>query len=947
MSQLKTVREQLNDFFQDAVDGQLPFHPDMPQGDKRHPSLNADLLKLYTPHMEVQINVETSKGTPVEDRRNTWERDGQTYWHIRIPKKAMSIPEWDDYPLRWPLAKHAEGIGLTGWDFGNLQSRWVAFDFDAITGHSPGIGVTDEQLQAIREAAFDIPYVQVRRSTRGGGYHLYVYFSEWQVLNDECTWATDGVPCENHAIHSALARCILAKMSQEANFNFASAIDTCGGNMWVWHRDANEHNGGLSIIKDHTEIFDPDALPPNWRDHVDVVTRKRTKIKIRGIAEAHDADFDAMVSGRNVIPLDDIHNKTIERIGNAGYTTIWVPEYNLLQTHTCGLAHILEEFRDEYNGFFETLSQGDVPGQSNCFAFPLPHGGWRVIRFSKGIREHGTWEQDGRGWTSTYFNCRPNLETAAISMGGAELGSGGFQFETVLEARKAIMSLGVRLEIDESWDGVKCQFKRTKNSRLMVLVERIKDKSSPGPGWVGEKRNWWYKVYKVDTDSDDMTKYEYPEFDSIVRVLVTPGNENAGWVVKSGHQDKWDLQPITHVKLVLQGPPFNMSRSETEAIMGSTIYRRWNLVNMPFQPEFPGNRQWNFNAPQLRYAPAIFDGDSGPHHPHWDMVLDHIGQDLNEALPGHLWASRHGIRTGRQYLQLWITSMIREPFEPLPYLFLWGPENSGKSIIHEAVGKLIIGGIAYADKALTTTSEFNGELANAVLAVVEETNVSKAGERARNRMKDWVTSEYLSIRRMRTDAYLQKNTLHFIQCSNSPQACLVRSGDTRTTVLYVPALCGEEIPKSVLKRELEKEASHFMATIMDVQIPPVEGRLRIPFINTAGKEQMEQQNLNPLEAFIDENAENVRGAIIKFSDFYKMFQNWLSGEEEGQWTRRRVTGTLPARIYPTGKYGGNGETYIGNIAWNTNIPEESEELVLHNRRLRPKSQCTRGIEDED
>jgi hypothetical protein len=932
------VREQIRRFLNAAAVGDLPADYNYPNGPKSAPANNADILQMYSPDMEVQVNVATGRGTPVEGRKNTWEQDGQEYWHIRCPKGAMDNPNWQDYTLRWSLVEHAEAIGMTGWDWANRRSRWVAFDFDAITGHAPGVGVTDERLQAIREAAFNLPYVQVRKSTRGGGYHLYVYFCDWQQDDDGGYWLGDGVECPNHTLHQALARCILSRMSQEANFCFASAIDACGGNMWIWHRDANKTNEGFTIVKDNTSLFTAEQLPTNWQDHVDVVTRRRTKIKIRGVPDSEDEDFDTLASGRNVIPLDEVHNQIIERLGEAGFSTIWVPEYNLLQTHTCAFARLMEEYPGEYVGFFDTLSVGDNPGEPNCFAFPLSNGGWRVTRFSKGIREHDTWEQDGKSWTGCYFNTRPDLETAALAQGGAEISSnGGYQFDTLASAKRTAMALGADLGLPDSWDGRSTRLKRNSNGRLVVMVEKYKGEKSPGKGWI-EKRDWWEKVFKVETDPRDIQNSEYPEFDNFVRALVTPGGEHAGWAVKKSNKDGWDLQPTGNVKLMLMGHPFNVPKTEAEVVMGGVLNRRWDLVNMPFQPEFPGDRQWNFRAPQLRYVPQKLGDDEVPNHPFWDRVLDHIGYDLNEALEDHKWSTRYGIKTGRQYLQLWIACMIREPFEPLPYLFLHGPENSGKSILHEAIGKLITGGIVYADKALMTTSDFNGELSNAVLAVVEETDVAQAGDRARNRMKDWVTSEFLSIRRMRTDAYLQKNTLHFIQASNSEEACLVQYGDTRTTMLHVRALLGDEIPKTVLKKNLEKEAPAFMTTIMEMDIPPVEGRLRIPYITTASKANMEHQSLNSLMRFIEENTYNINGAMIKFADFFKRFQDWLSEDERGYWTNRRVTRSLPTRIYPTGQATGSGETHVGNIAWDTN-EEESEQLVLSGRRLRTKSEA--------
>ena len=71
-------------------------------------------------------------------------------------------------------------------------------------------------------------------------------------------------------------------------------------------------------------------------------------------------------------------------------------------------------------GIFETNSQGRNPGNPNCFLFPLPNGAWRVYRFSPGVAEAETWSQDGEGWTTCYFNRRPDLAIAAKAHGGIE-----------------------------------------------------------------------------------------------------------------------------------------------------------------------------------------------------------------------------------------------------------------------------------------------------------------------------------------------------------------------------------------------------------------------------------------------------------------------------------------------------------------------------------------------
>lgn len=920
----KTVRSVIAAFIDAACTGLLPADPQKPDGPKLKPVNNPDILALYDPNMEAQVYVSSAGAEPVEGKRHTWTKDGSTFWHIRVPKNAMSEPYWQDYPLDWSLVHHAEAIGMTGWDWANRLSRWVAFDFDAITGHAPGVGVTDEILQKIREAAIDIPWVQTRKSTRGGGLHMYVYFR-------------NGIPTENHTVHQGLARCVLAMMSQEAGFNFASAIDACGGNMWVWHRDATASNEGFSIVNDNVELLDADQLPINWRDHIAVVTRKRTKIKVRGVPDSEDNDFDTLASSRNIIPLDEHHKEIIQMLSEeAGCTTVWVPEYNLLQTHTCGFAKLREDHPDKFVGFYETNSPGNDMGEPNCFAFPMPNGGWKTYRFGKGHREHDSWMQDGQGYTSCYFNCRPDLETAALSMGAAEIDH-GYQFESLRHAAKAAIALGADLSDVDSWmdECRETELQKVKSTgRLKIKVEKRKGDNKPGNGWV-EKSRHWEKIFKVECEPREMRNAEYPEFDNMFRALVTPGGERAGWAVWDGGQNAWDTGPSGDVKMILQDE--GCTKTEAEKIMGGLLKKRWRLVNMPFCPEFPGNRQWNWKAPQYRYAPSDKDN---PKHPHWDKILDHIGETLDAPLRDNMWANRYGITTGRHYLQLWIASLLREPFEPLPYLFLYGPENSGKSIAHEAIGKLITGGICRADKPLTTTGEHNGELANAVLAVIEETNLNgRGGERAVNRMKDWVTAEYITIRRMRTDTYLQLNTLHFIQCSNFKEHCLIMHGDTRITMMWVASLDQEEeIPKSILKKALENEAPDFMRTLMDLEIPPAQGRLRIPVITTRDKEALEQLNMNSLLRFIGENCFNIKGAKVKFADFYRKFQSSLPEEEKGYWTNRQVSAKLP-REYPTGRSEGNGEIYIGNLAFESSVKTNGIELVLSDRRLRPKTEA--------
>ena len=361
--------------------------------------------------------------------------------------------------------------------------------------------------------------------------------------------------------------------------------------------------------------------------------------------------------------------------------------------------------------------------------------------------------------------------------------------------------------------------------------------------------------------------------------------------------------------------------------------KAWELVNLPFQAEYPGNRRWNCGAAQYRFQPAELIDDEVPHHRHWDKVLQHVGQDLTPALRKLTWAERANIKTGADYLLAWTACLLRDPFEPLPYLFLFGPENSGKSILHEAISLLITSGVVFADRALTSKNDFNGELANAVLCVVEEKNISLAGAAAHNRIKEWVTGRTISIRKMKTDSYSQPNTTHWIQCANRQDACPIFPGDTRITMAYVPDLV-HEIPKKILLGKLEEEAPDFMQTIMDVQLPPVAGRLRVPVVTTDHKQQAERLARNALEEFLAEHCHEVPGSKVLFAEFHEAFHKRLPSEQRHQWSKIKTSRTLPTR-FPVGA-GKANKKYIGNLAWGLpgKVPSDTQRYIVDDGKLR-------------
>ena len=608
-----------------------------------------DLLDRISDAMEIQVNVAADNGEPVEGKRSTYT-DGEYEWfNIRIPKNAATAPEFRDYELRCPLDLHTEAIGWTGWDWKALRSRAVGFDFDAITGHAKGIGISDVELERVKQAAMALPYVEVRKSTSGSGIHLYVYFNE------------EGVPTANHTEHAALARCILGMMSSETGFDFASQIDAAGSNMWVWHRKMTQENEGLKLIKPAEKTLSVSDLPANWHDHIEVVTRRRAKVRVHTELKDEFLDpFEALTSARRIVPLDDTHKAILDELSHSGFSTIWVSDHHLCQTHTKALENLMAT--GKYKGIFRTNSEGKNPGTPNCFWFPLENGGCRVYRFSPGVGEAETWNQDKEGWTNCYFNCAVNLQTAAKAMGGQEdPDHGGYLFETVNDAKQAAESLGKVITVPEELSKRKACLKSHKDGRLvMQIIKKPGEKDENLPGWIG-KSDKWVKMFDVLTDAKKEEDVSYAEYDNIIRQLVTSTHEDAGWYLLS--DDKvWQRFSTEKVKMRLLA--LGNTKPQVELILGGTIGKAWKLVNVPFQPEYPGDRQWNVDAAQYAYPVANLEYDENPQHPHWDRVLKHCGQDLDSVVREDEWCKLHSIKSGSEYLLYWIAFLLRDPFQP-------------------------------------------------------------------------------------------------------------------------------------------------------------------------------------------------------------------------------------------------------------------------------------------
>lgn len=865
-----------------------------------------DLASLYNFNMEVQIIVAKDGGERVEGdfkgRKYLAYTDGaQTWKPIRIPVNANTEPTFEDGPMSYNLQEHAEGIGMTGWDWYSRVSRWVAFDFDAITGHSEKHQkkLTDVELQTIRDRVQNIPWVTLRKSTGGKGLHLYVFL--------------EHITTNNRNEHAAVARAVLSQLSGIAGFDFAGKVDICGGNMWCWHRKM-KGTEGLQLLKTATETG---TVPPNWRDYTRVISGNRQKNLPRFIEDQKEIKpdiediFDQLTGQRVRVSPDSEHIRVMNWLTeNYPNSVWWDAEHHMLVTHTALLKECHEALG--LRGPYATNATGTEKGYDiNCFLFPIARGAWAIRRYTLGVAEHGFWEQDGAGWTRCFYNREADLDSAARIFEGLELPSGGYQFASAEQAQKAALLLGADLALPMHVLVKKTTIKLHKSGRLTVEIDKESD-TTPIPGWVVSKSKFT-KIFNIKSQGPG--EPEIMRLDEEIRCLTSSSGTDEGWVLRS--ENSWLEQPFQNIKVYLQGKGYKPN--DVANIMSSSIAQCWTLVNFPFKEEYPRNRQWNRNAAQLRFKPKI-DRDN-LHFPTWLKILNHCGKGLDEAIKDNGWAKNNGIMTGSDYLKCWAASLFQEPMQPLPYLFFYSTnQNTGKSIFHEMLSLLMTKGYQRADTALTSSGNFNGELENSVLCVVEETDLRK-NVAAYNRIKDWVTSIHIPIHKKGMTPYSAPNTTHWVQCANSHLACPVFAGDTRITMILVEDLELENlIPKKLLLPMLEAEAPDFLAEILGIELPISNDRLNIPVIITQDKIAAEAANISLLELFIIEKCHHSPGYMIPVGEFHEAFQLWLDPTVAQQWGKIRLGREMPPK-FPKGRLPSNSQFHFGNISWEP-IPAE-------------------------
>ena len=325
-----------------------------------------DLALLYTHEMEIQVSVAPDGGREVNETYNgrPWrgytDDAGQTWKDIRIPWSSGAYDKLTE-PLHWD-PRHIDLVGLSGWNWKRKCSIWIPFDLDSVASHET-TGLSDERLEEVRRAILEIPWVTLRRSTSGKGYHGYVFLEE-------------PVATATRAEHRSLGTWVLGEISRIVGVDMSQVVDVAGCNHWIYARRRGPD--GFELVRQGARL----AVPEGWRDQVPQ-GRRRTSGRPSG------TDGPAEV--------EEAHEIHVAWLRDHDYAASWSTTEEggwVLQTHTVGLQELHKALK--LRGEFRTLSPGRDPGNPNAYAYPHPDGVWWVGRFGKA---KDAWEGTG-----TWFN---------------------------------------------------------------------------------------------------------------------------------------------------------------------------------------------------------------------------------------------------------------------------------------------------------------------------------------------------------------------------------------------------------------------------------------------------------------------------------------------------------------------------------------------------------------
>lgn len=133
----------------------------------------------------------------------------------------------------------------------------------------------------------------------------------------------------------------------------------------------------------------------------------------------------------------------------------------------------------------------------------------------------------------------------------------------------------------------------------------------------------------------------------------------------------------------------------------------------------------------------------------------------------------------------WLAHSYQKRTLPKTAWVLHGIQGTGKGILFYHVLRPLLGAQNAVQHRMETLKEsFNAYMEESLLVVIDEAEVGDSGKQnsIMANLKNWITEDRVTIRRMRTDTYDVANHVGFIFCSNMPDPVVISASDRRFNV---------------------------------------------------------------------------------------------------------------------------------------------------------------------
>ena len=772
-----SIAEAIPNFIEASVE------PDQPYS---HPN-PAFLDHVYHPDVETQVLVDKTKGEPhatIPECRVDFTPEGIIEFKpIRIPYGSNTdSPSFPDRPLEFRLDKYATYIGISGWDWRKQVSRSTGIDVDSLITHT-GKALSPEQLNKLVSTLSELDYLLVVQSTSGTGIHIHVIYDE---ANLPVT--------KTHDQHEVLSQMAVERISADAGIPLEQSVDCHGRILWIWSNSMQPNS--FRILEKPKRFLSADDFP-DLADRIEAAGKDKpaSQTVVSGCADEYCGET----------PLDDEHLRIIEcsgmQVAHDG-SCFHVHTHNLLQATT------------KHVGYYNTVSKGNHPNEPNAFAYPLPDGRFRIVRFNDAA-EHECWDQGPGEHTKIIYNQADLTSVYAEWCNGFKQDDGSYAFEDSLKLSGAFgtpfpdktVTLKLNPEGDlvascpalpgESFDG----WRYSRKVLRRIIQPPVKERPLGSGGLMeGEKPPF----FTVENSNGDLIEY----------VLIFPDGSNAVAAtrdeVKNHLVDLGITDQTTHRSM--------LGRSRRDSL---------TLVSKPFHPVFPSETEFNPGAPQLAFEPC--EGK----HPHCDSIISHQFEELASSILDDPYCQEYNIRTPLDFGYCYYASAIQRWEDSPPILLLHGPQESGKSAVSWMVSCLLKGSKGVSSITRALTSDFNGPCENALFGFSEE--VSLLGKTvSQGALKDMVTNPTIEINKKGRSKYSVSCYVRPILMVNDPDFIGIEYGDTRHLVLKTLVVY-PRLPQPELRALLREEAPALTHTLLNYVLPPTGDRMFPPVLDTPSK----------------------------------------------------------------------------------------------------------------